>query len=64
MAPNEKVLWFGAIFQIADAEEKMNNTYKMDTIIKADERLCIGCGSCISGCPGGLITKKDFPVPI
>jgi len=42
----------------------MNTTYKLDTIIKVDESLCIGCGSCIRACPGGLITKEDFPVPI
>ena len=36
----------------------------MEAIIKVDENLCIGCGSCIRACPGGLITKKDFPVPI
>ncbi len=34
------------------------------TIIKADESLCIGCGGCVRACPGGLITKDQFPVPI
>jgi nitroreductase/NAD-dependent dihydropyrimidine dehydrogenase PreA subunit len=42
----------------------MKTTYKLDTIIKVDESLCIGCGSCIRACPSALITKKDFPVPI
>jgi nitroreductase/NAD-dependent dihydropyrimidine dehydrogenase PreA subunit len=36
----------------------------METIIKADEILCINCGSCIRACPAGLITKNEFPVPI
>jgi nitroreductase/NAD-dependent dihydropyrimidine dehydrogenase PreA subunit len=42
----------------------MNTTYTLDTIIKTDENLCIQCGSCIRACPGGLITKEEFPVAI
>jgi len=44
--------------------KKMNTTYKLDTIIKVDENLCVNCGSCIRACPGGLIEKKEFPEPI
>jgi nitroreductase/NAD-dependent dihydropyrimidine dehydrogenase PreA subunit len=42
----------------------MKEAYEMDTIIKADESLCVTCGGCIKACPGGLITKEEFPVPI
>ncbi len=42
----------------------MNDTYVLDTMIQVDENLCIGCGSCIRACPGGLITKEEFPVPV
>ena len=33
-------------------------------MIRVDESLCIACGGCIRACPGGLITKQEFPVPI
>jgi nitroreductase/NAD-dependent dihydropyrimidine dehydrogenase PreA subunit len=42
----------------------MSVSHKLDTMIKVDESLCIACGSCIRACPGGLITKNEFPVPI
>ena len=42
----------------------MNTTYKLDTIIEADESLCIGCGNCIRTCLGGLVTRGDrAPLP-
>jgi nitroreductase/NAD-dependent dihydropyrimidine dehydrogenase PreA subunit len=42
----------------------MNTPYQLDTMIKVDETLCITCGACIRACPGGLIVKEEFPVPI
>lgn len=42
----------------------MEKTYKLDTIIKVDENLCIKCGGCVRTCPGTLIAMKEFPEPI
>ena len=41
-------------------------TERMDTIIKANQELCVKCGSCTKACPGGLIARDDddYPVPI
>ncbi len=41
----------------------MGTSYQLDTIIKVDRSLCNGCEACIRCCPGGLITRDQFPVP-
>ena len=42
----------------------MGTSYHLDTMIKVDESVCINCGACIRACPGSLINKMDYPVPI
>ena len=42
----------------------MGSSYKLDTTVKADESRCINCGACVRTCPGGLIVKEEYPVPV
>lgn len=37
--------------------------YKLDTMIKVDETLCINCAACLRTCPGCLITRGTTPFP-
>jgi nitroreductase/NAD-dependent dihydropyrimidine dehydrogenase PreA subunit len=59
----KSTLIFGLVFLLAREREK-DMDYKLDTMIEVDETLCIACGACVRTCPGGLIAKEDYPVPI
>ena len=39
----------------------MNTSYKLDTMIKVDESLCITCGSLHQGLPGRFDHQEGFP---